>query len=80
LRLQNSFLILSYHKYMSKKTVKRHYRKHKKKRTYRKRFKRRDKGTEKGIQIFTEPKKMHSQSISVTPFQSGNMIPGLRNM
>jgi len=65
---------------MSKKTVKRHYRKHKKKRTYRKRFKRRDKGTEKGIQIFTEPKKMHSQSISVTPFQSGNMIPGLRNM
>ena len=96
MRLQNSFLILSYHKYMSKKTVKRHYKKHrrsyrksdkkhfkrtyKKKRTYRKRFKRRDKGTEKGIQIFTEPKKMHSQSISVTPFQSGNMIPGLRNM
>lgn len=101
MRLQNSFLILSYHKYMSKKTVKRHYKKHrisnkkkrtyrkgnknkrtyKKKRTYRKkRCKRIDKGTVKGVKLFTEPKKMHFQSISVTPIQSGNMIPGLRNM
>jgi len=67
---------------MSKKTVKRHYKKHrisnKKKRTYRKN--RRDNGTGKRVQLFAEPKKMHSQSISVTPFQSGNMIPGLRNM
>jgi hypothetical protein len=69
---------------MSKKTVKRHYRKHrisnKKKRTYRKRAKRIYKGTGKGVQIFTKPIKMRSQSISVTPIQSGNMIPGLREM
>ena len=57
------------------------YRKHNKmNKTYKTRFKRIDKETKKGIQIFTEPKKMRSQSISVTPIQSGNMIPGLRNM
>ena len=88
--LQNSFLIFSYHKYMRKKTLKRHYKRHKRsyrksvkkinKRTYRKRCKRRDKGTGKGFQLFTEPKKMDLQSISVTPIQSGNMILGLRNM
>ena len=77
---------------MSKKTVKRHYKKYKRsyrksvkkinKRTYRKRFKRRDKGTGKGVQLFKKPKKMDLQSISVNPnqVQSGNMIPGLRNM
>jgi len=70
---------------MSKKTFKRHYRKHRKscKRTYKKhkrtyRKNRRDKGTEKGVQLFTKPKKMHFKSILVNPIQSGNMIPGLR--
>jgi hypothetical protein len=76
---------------MSKKTLKRHYRKHRKscKRTYKKHYKkhkrtyrknRLNNGTGKGVQLFTKPKKMRSQSISVTPIQSGNMIPGLRNM
>ena len=69
---------------MSKKTFKRHYRKHRRscKRTYKKHYtyrkNRRDNGTEKGIQIFTEPKKMQFKSILVNPIQSGNMIPGLR--
>jgi hypothetical protein len=69
---------------MSKKTFKRHYRKHRRscKRTYKKHYRknRRDNGTEKGIQIFTKPKKMHSPHILVhqNDFQSGNMIPGLR--
>ena len=89
MRLQNSFLIFSYHKYMSKKTVKRHYKKHRRtyrkraKRTYRKNpFKRRNDGTGKGIQLFTEPKKIRFESISVNKneIQSGNMIPGLREM
>ena len=61
-----------------RKTVKRTYKRHRKRRTYRKN--RRNNGTGKGIQLFTEPKKMHSESISVTPIQSGNMIPGLRNI
>ena len=76
---------------MSKKTLKRHYKKHRSykkhrkscKRTYRKnRFKKINNGTGKGVQLFTEPKKIHSQSISVNPnqVQSGNIIPGLRNM
>ena len=79
--LQNSFLIFSYHKYMRKKTLKRHYKRHRKscKRTYRKHRKSR---TEKGLQLFTKPKKIHFESVLVNKndFQSGNMIPGLRNM
>jgi|688.fasta_scaffold676379_2 hypothetical protein len=73
-----------YKKHKNKKT----YRKHKNKKTYRKRFKKINNrtGTEKvtgrGIQLFTEPTKIHSQSILIdqTQIQSGNMIPGLRNM
>jgi hypothetical protein len=33
------------------------------------------------VPLFTVPEKMHSQSIMVNQYkQSGNMIPGLRNM
>jgi len=33
------------------------------------------------VPLFTVPEKMHSQSIVVNQYkQSGNMIPGLRNM
>ena len=70
---------------MSKKTVKRHYKKHKhkNKRTYRKkRFNRINNGTGKGVKLFTEPENLHSESILVNQnqIQSGNMIPGLREM
>jgi hypothetical protein len=35
----------------------------------------------KGVPLFVEPEKTHSQSILVNQYQpSGNMIPGLRNM
>jgi len=75
-----------YKKHRKNRTYRTYRKGNKNKRTYKKkinyktRFKRIDKGTRKGIQIFTEPKKMRSQSISVTPIQSGNMIPGLREM
>lgn len=78
------------------KTLKRHYKKHKKtyrkhkyknnnknKRTYRiKRFTMINNETRKGIQLFKEPIKIQSQSIFINKnqIQSGNMIPGLRNM
>ena len=78
---------------MSKKTVKRHYKRHYKrsyrkrfkkriKRTYKKRVKRINNGTGKGVQLFTEPKKTHFESVLVNKndFHSGNMIPGLREM
>jgi hypothetical protein len=76
----------TYRKHKNKRTYRKHknkrtYRKHKIKRTYRKnRFKRINNGTGKGVQLFTEPTKIHSQSILVNQIQSGNMIPGLRNM
>lgn len=79
---------------MSKKTktLKKHYKKHKNKRTYRKHknkrtyrkkhFKIINNETGKGIQLFKEPIKIQSQSIFMNKnqIQSGNMIPGLRNM
>jgi hypothetical protein len=79
---------------MSKKTVKRHYKKHKNKRTYRKHknknkrtyrkkhFKIINNETGKGIQLFKEPIKIHFKSVFMNKnqIQSGNMIPGLRNM
>jgi hypothetical protein len=73
-------------KHKNKRTYIKHKHKHKnKKRTYRKkRFKiiNDESKTEKGIQLFIEPTKIHSQSILINQnqIQSGNMIPGLRNM
>jgi hypothetical protein len=76
---------------MSKKTKrikKRHYKKHrtnKKKYTRRKSYKKRRDililPGSKGVPLFMAPEKIPSQSILVNQYrQSGNMIPGLRNM
>ena len=75
---------------MSKKTnrIKKRNRTVKRRRTVkRSRNKRRNRRTVKKLSnkgvvpLFTAPEKMHSQSIVVNQYkQSGNMIPGLRNM
>jgi hypothetical protein len=70
----------------TKRFNKRHYKKH---RTYKRHTKRRlyrkkrDILTlpgSKGVPLFMVPEKTSSQSILVNQRQSGNMIPGLRNM
>lgn len=67
------------------KSKKSHHKKHRtyrkrthKKRTHRKR-RRRLLGS-KGVSIFTIPEKTQSEIISVNNRETGNMIPGLRNM
>ena len=72
---------------MSKKTKrikKRHYKKHRKRHTRRKLYKKRRDililPGSKGVPLFIAPEKISSQSILVNQRQSGNMIPGLRNM
>jgi hypothetical protein len=70
------------HKNKNKRTY-RTYRKHKNKRTYRKKhFKIINNETGKGVQLFKEPMKIHFKSVFMNKnqIQSGNMIPGLRNM
>lgn len=73
------------------KTKKRHYKKHNKShkhrahknRSYRKRThrnRRRRLLGSKGVSIFTIPEKTQSEIISVNNRETGNMIPGLRNM